>query len=389
MALPDPRVALRQLREVTRSQVLGSYNPVLDDVPRVTDYNHSVPGGREVFARLTEVNDDYDKDPSSGYSSLPRSTGSEGGESLMSDKKVQGLLIGWFQRATGVSESKIIGNGSYGLTLLLEGEAWQRAVQRLDGNVNSFNRTYSSQVSRGGARRGNLELREKTAGRAVVKLQVLQSRNGRRTAVKEDLVLRYINQVHPSRLRARIDNCETLATGEQAFPEFLYGCTMWTPSGVFRLSFLSYLEGSLTLGSFLVRFGTRAFTVRHYVQLERALMTLWLAGFVHGDVHDSNVMMVPRAGAPTEYDPYLIDLGFAVRLPEEVVKEMADLWRVDYLTERMRMFTRAAVNVVRTRLIQRGYKSANPDWKFLAGIRQVLRLSDADILRERQAFCSR
>ncbi|AGE56274.1 PBCV-specific basic adaptor domain-containing protein [Paramecium bursaria Chlorella virus NE-JV-1] len=58
---------------------------------------------------------------------------------------------------------------------------------------------------------------------------------------------------------------------------------------------------------------------RFYVSFEQAICSLWLAGYVHGDLHRENVIINRKTGAAK-----LIDFGFALKLPQEFVKRIAE-----------------------------------------------------------------
>lgn len=61
-------------------------------------------------------------------------------------------------------------------------------------------------------------------------------------------------------------------------------------------------------------------TAEVFVAVERALVSLWLAGVAHADVHRGNVMYDPVSGKAT-----IIDFGFGVLLPEATRVELAGL----------------------------------------------------------------
>jgi len=64
-----------------------------------------------------------------------------------------------------------------------------------------------------------------------------------------------------------------------------------------------------------------------YAALERAILRLWRAGIVHGDLHDENVLIDMSGSAPRVS---IIDFGFAVQLPPDMQRKIApDLSRHD------------------------------------------------------------
>ncbi|AGE57887.1 PBCV-specific basic adaptor domain-containing protein [Paramecium bursaria Chlorella virus NW665.2] len=58
--------------------------------------------------------------------------------------------------------------------------------------------------------------------------------------------------------------------------------------------------------------------VHLYVEIERAICSLWLAGYVHADLHKSNIM-VTKEGK----NPKIIDFGFSIVLPDSFRKQIA------------------------------------------------------------------
>lgn len=57
--------------------------------------------------------------------------------------------------------------------------------------------------------------------------------------------------------------------------------------------------------------GKRTLTPSTYLNIEKAIVSMWLNGIVHGDLHDDNIM-VSRNGSRV----WVIDFGFAVVLPD-------------------------------------------------------------------------
>ncbi|AGE52733.1 PBCV-specific basic adaptor domain-containing protein [Paramecium bursaria Chlorella virus CZ-2] len=77
--------------------------------------------------------------------------------------------------------------------------------------------------------------------------------------------------------------------------------------------------GYTTLATFLM--GTKlsqSDLVHLYVKIERAICSLWLAGYVHADLHKSNIM-VTKEGK----NPKIIDFGFSIVLPDSFRKQIA------------------------------------------------------------------
>ncbi|AGE55267.1 PBCV-specific basic adaptor domain-containing protein [Paramecium bursaria Chlorella virus MA1E] len=108
---------------------------------------------------------------------------------------------------------------------------------------------------------------------------------------------------------------------------------------------------------------------KFYVQLEKALCSLWLAGYVHLDLHRENIM-VSKDGKVK-----IIDFGFALKLPDVYVKSIASGITKMIKERNPRSFadlwTKESVNGVRvvnyTNSVAqaRDYGWYNPDYKVL------------------------
>ncbi|ABU43869.1 PBCV-specific basic adaptor domain-containing protein [Paramecium bursaria Chlorella virus NY2B] len=108
---------------------------------------------------------------------------------------------------------------------------------------------------------------------------------------------------------------------------------------------------------------------KFYVQLEKALCSLWLAGYVHLDLHRENIM-VSKDGKVK-----IIDFGFALKLPDVYVKSIAGGITKMIKERNPRSFadlwTKESVNGVRvvnyTNSVAqaRDYGWYNPDYKVL------------------------
>ncbi|AGE51481.1 PBCV-specific basic adaptor domain-containing protein [Paramecium bursaria Chlorella virus CviKI] len=113
----------------------------------------------------------------------------------------------------------------------------------------------------------------------------------------------------------------------------------------------------------------RDFYARYYVYFEKVICSLWLAGYVHGDLHRDNIM-VNKNG-----EVKLIDFGFALKLPEPFVKGIANGITKMIKERNPRSFadlwTKETVNGIRivnytNRVVKgRGFSWYNPDYKVL------------------------
>jgi serine/threonine protein kinase len=111
--------------------------------------------------------------------------------------------------------------------------------------------------------------------------------------------------------------------------------------------------------------------VKWYLSFEKAVTSLWLAGYVHGDLHRDNVMVNSKNG-----DVKLIDFGFAVKIPSAFVKNIADGASEMIANESNKSFadlwTNKPINGKQTLvdytnrvMTGRRYKWYNPDYKVL------------------------
>ena len=110
-----------------------------------------------------------------------------------------------------------------------------------------------------------------------------------------------------------------------------------------------------------------------YARAEKAVCALWLAGYIHGDLHLENIMTDDKG------DVKLIDFGFAAKMPETFVtfisrgvkqmvqsgsnKSFGDLW-----TEGKMNGTHTVVEYSNRLMKGRDYTWYNPDYKSLRRI---------------------
>ena len=110
-----------------------------------------------------------------------------------------------------------------------------------------------------------------------------------------------------------------------------------------------------------------------YARAEQAICALWLAGYIHGDLHLQNIMTDDKGNVK------LVDFGFAAKMPESFVtfisqgvkqmiqegstKSLGDLW-----TEGKMNGTQTVVDYSNRLMKGRDYDWYNPDYKSLRRI---------------------
>jgi hypothetical protein len=100
--------------------------------------------------------------------------------------------------------------------------------------------------------------------------------------------------------------------------------------GGYRLTFMAPVREAQTLGSYLLSGG--AVSEALYVRLERAVLTVWLAGYAHCDLHPHNVLLGAfydgdgRAEHEHKQQPAIIDFGGALKLHAGLVGGVRARW---------------------------------------------------------------
>ena len=105
--------------------------------------------------------------------------------------------------------------------------------------------------------------------------------------------------------------------GAELVPEFFFSGGMRGRDGVtWYVTVMEMVKGK-TLKALLAERADGKILATEYVLIERAVLKLWLLGVVHADLHMSNIMYDVDTNKVT-----ILDFGFAVPLPEDVIKTL-------------------------------------------------------------------
>ena len=105
---------------------------------------------------------------------------------------------------------------------------------------------------------------------------------------------------------------------------FVFGMKKKGPKGKIQHQCVTVMDSagdvsSRKFASVLKGLKTPELFVHWYLSFEKAITSLWLAGYIHGDLHRDNVMVNSKTG-----EVKLIDFGFATKIPPTFVKNIAD-----------------------------------------------------------------
>jgi serine/threonine protein kinase len=131
------------------------------------------------------------------------------------------------------------------------------------------------------------------------------------------------------------------------------------------------LAGDMSLAKFI---GSKKIPVDFYVDLERAICSMWLAGYLHGDLHRENIMIDTRTKRIQ-----IIDFGFALKMPPGFIdvlsrrisnmissgkfQTLGDVWTEKPVDGKLRL-----INYSDRVMKGRGFPWYNPDYKILRSL---------------------
>ena len=107
------------------------------------------------------------------------------------------------------------------------------------------------------------------------------------------------------------------AVGADVVPKFYFSGARQSEDGTMWYITVMEKAPGQTLRALLAQRGDGRLSAKEYVLVERAVVKMWLLGVVHADLHMSNIMFEPNGGIVT-----VLDFGFAVPLPEDVIRKL-------------------------------------------------------------------
>lgn len=206
----------------------------------------------------------------------------------------EGLALGIWKKLVAhfpKTSYKVVGTGSYGLAILLKGD--------IVGFVLKF-------VSSKGT---NVLMGAKVPKRCLLKIQVLKDFDSEKSSIKEDGFLKTIYE--------KVVTLSPFLTiyGKDIVPQFYQSGSIVFPEEhvKLRLTLQEYVRGK-TVSDLDFKISTKTF-----VLLETKIFFLWLLGFSHTDLHEGNIIIKGD-------NPYLIDLGFTVQMPQQLVTNLREVF---------------------------------------------------------------
>jgi serine/threonine protein kinase len=147
-------------------------------------------------------------------------------------------------------------------------------------------------------------------------------------------------------------------------PKFYFGGA--DPTARLFITVMEFVNGD-TLYKYLSKRSN--ITASTYLAIEKAIVTMWLTGIVHGDLHEDNIMISPNGSKA-----WVIDFGFAVVLPpnrlEALKRVMDDVPNVSESLANSVWYAKNALQgyVNSVLAVHRGMDWYNADGKLLRGM---------------------
>ena len=150
-------------------------------------------------------------------------------------------------------------------------------------------------------------------------------------------------------------------------PKFYMSCVIGKPRNLRAVTVMDS-AGNTDLDKYV---RGKSIPVELFVEIERAICSMWLAGYIHGDLHRANIMLDTRTNAVK-----IIDFGFALKLPPPFVAvlgrriynkiargdldSLGDIWTQKPIDGKRRL-----INYTNGVMKAKGYPWYNPDYKIL------------------------
>ncbi|AGE51657.1 PBCV-specific basic adaptor domain-containing protein [Paramecium bursaria Chlorella virus CviKI] len=205
-------------------------------------------------------------------------------------------------------------------------------------------------------------------GKEVV-IKVVKQRRGMsdREFFKDTVRENAVHRILSSGVSVKIPNAAKEGCISEHVPNFYMSYIIGSPGKHESITVMD-IAGNTDLNKYTKN---KKIPVRMYVEIERAICCLWLAGYIHGDLHRENIMINTR-----NFQVKLIDFGFATKLPPNFVSvlsrkisnmiskgsvnSLGDIWTNKSINGKMRL-----VNYTNRVMAGRGYPWYNPDYKIL------------------------
>jgi hypothetical protein len=208
-------------------------------------------------------------------------------------------ILGWWTNFTlqhGLSEKRdwqYIAEGVYGMAIKIVSRPMSNFLMSIHPKYNVIGQ-------------------EVPVGEYLVKIQPLYDQDAERECLREDKMLRTVYTTKTTLGGITLFGSDVVPKPFTAWTAYL---TRRGQRVKFRFSLQSMVQGG-TLTNVLKKTGfTKTLSMKAFIELEMKLVTLWCLGFSHMDLHGGNIIL--QGG-----NPIIIDLGFAVRMPEQTRKRL-------------------------------------------------------------------
>lgn len=279
-----------------------------------------------------------------------------------------------------------ISRGAYGQVFIVK-HGWQAVVQALAqwGTQRTWSRSVTRPARQGGTAAAELSADIQRLPAVVLKIQSLDEKVRFYQAINEERFARHV-------AAARILTHAGKLRGRDCFTKTLFGATVNTGEPIMRtvspcrFTVMGYISEPITLRQYMKT--QLPYTAQDYVLLERAVMTMWLSGVLHCDLHYDNVLLSYQHEFVEKhkyvYRPYIIDFGYAIPFPEHMRSQVLQAWNADWNSTRLDFMVAEAEALVKDRKAGEGFDEINWDVKLLKAVRDHYHITAADIHAARQ-----